>query len=125
MRPCNSQIWSLKKNEEAAAKKKPKTSAAQIRVQKGERSIHICGGLATRRVTLSLNKVRRSHPLLRSFFSTDLTELELPDTMKTHFPDPNNLLSFNLTITPDEGGLHWCLLLSSSSCIFSDPVFCS
>ncbi|THH33558.1 hypothetical protein EUX98_g679 [Antrodiella citrinella] len=28
-------IWSMKKNEDAAAKKKPKTSAAQIRVQKG------------------------------------------------------------------------------------------
>jgi len=26
----------MKKNEDAAAKKKPKTSAAQIRVQKGE-----------------------------------------------------------------------------------------
>ncbi|KAI5835978.1 hypothetical protein K523DRAFT_325051 [Schizophyllum commune Tattone D] len=60
-------IWSMKKNEDAAAKKKPKTSAAQIRVQK------------------------------------DLTELDLPSTMKTHFPDPNDLLNFTLTITPDEG----------------------
>ncbi|KIK07197.1 hypothetical protein K443DRAFT_673463 [Laccaria amethystina LaAM-08-1] len=60
-------IWSMKKNEDAAAKKKPKTSAAQIRVQK------------------------------------DLTELDLPATMKTHFPDPADLLNFSLTITPDEG----------------------
>lgn len=60
-------ILSMKKNEDAAAKKKPKTSAAQIRVQK------------------------------------DLTELDLPPTMKTNFPDPANLLSFTLTITPDEG----------------------
>ncbi|KZT05837.1 uncharacterized protein LAESUDRAFT_813095 [Laetiporus sulphureus 93-53] len=60
-------IWSMKKNEDAAAKKKPKTSAAQIRVQK------------------------------------DLTELELSSTMKTHFPDPTDLLNFSLTITPDEG----------------------
>jgi hypothetical protein len=30
-----SQIWSMKKNEDAAARRKPKTSAAQIRVQKG------------------------------------------------------------------------------------------
>ncbi|KAG8880919.1 hypothetical protein FRB98_004679 [Tulasnella sp. 332] len=61
-------IWSMKKNEQdAAAKKKPKTSAAQIRVQK------------------------------------DLTELDLPSTMKTTFPDPNDLLNFTLTITPDEG----------------------
>jgi len=57
----------MKKNEEAAAKKKPKTSAAQIRVQK------------------------------------DLTELELPSAMKTHFEDPANLLNFTLTITPDDG----------------------
>ncbi|CAL1695198.1 unnamed protein product [Somion occarium] len=60
-------IWSMKKSEDAAAKKKPKTSAAQIRVQK------------------------------------DLTELELPETMRTHFPDPSDLLNFTLTITPDEG----------------------
>jgi len=60
-------IWSMKKTEEAAAKKKPKTSAAQIRVQK------------------------------------DLTELDLPSTMKTHFPDPADLLNFTLTIAPDEG----------------------
>jgi len=60
-------ILSMKKNEDAAAKKKPKTSAAQIRVQK------------------------------------DLTELDLPPTMKTHFPDPADLLNFTLTIAPDEG----------------------
>jgi len=59
-------IWSMKKNEEAT-KRKPKTSAAQIRVQK------------------------------------DLTELDLPSTMKTTFPDPTDLLNFTLTITPDEG----------------------
>ncbi|ORY72423.1 E2 ubiquitin-conjugating enzyme [Leucosporidium creatinivorum] len=60
-------IWSMKKNEDAAAKKKPKTSAAQIRVQK------------------------------------DLTELDLPSTMKTNFPNPEDLLNFELTITPDDG----------------------
>ncbi|TDL28061.1 E2 ubiquitin-conjugating enzyme [Rickenella mellea] len=60
-------IWSMKKNEDAAAKKKPKTSAAQIRVQK------------------------------------DLTELDLPSTMQTNFPDPADLLNFTLIITPDEG----------------------
>ncbi|KAI9636358.1 ubiquitin-conjugating enzyme/RWD-like protein [Dioszegia hungarica] len=61
------QIWSVKKTEEAAAKKRPKMSAAQLRVQK------------------------------------DLTELELPNTMTTHFPDPTDVLNFKLTITPDEG----------------------
>lgn len=34
---------------------------------------------------------------------TDLTELELPETMKTDFPDPTDVLNFTLTITPDEG----------------------
>ncbi|KAH9816278.1 ubiquitin-conjugating enzyme/RWD-like protein [Melampsora americana] len=60
-------IWSLKKADQEAAKKKPKTSAAQIRVQK------------------------------------DITELDLPSTMTTHFPDPADLLNFTLTINPDEG----------------------
>ena len=36
---------------------------------------------------------------------SDLTELELPDTMKTDFPDPTDVLNFTLTITPDEGEL--------------------
>jgi hypothetical protein len=35
--------------------------------------------------------------------SLDLTELELPNTMTTHFPDPTDVLNFKLTITPDEG----------------------
>lgn len=29
-------LWSMKKDEESAKKKKPKTSPAQLRVQKGE-----------------------------------------------------------------------------------------
>jgi len=33
----------MKKNEEAAAKRKPKTSAAQIRVQKGVHGVLILG----------------------------------------------------------------------------------
>ena len=75
----------MKKNEDAAAKKKPKTSAAQIRVQKGASSVCL--------------KERWWTDMLH----TDLTELDLPSTMKTHFPDPNDLLNFTLTITPDEG----------------------
>ncbi|KAK9471531.1 ubiquitin-conjugating enzyme/RWD-like protein [Dipodascopsis tothii] len=33
----------------------------------------------------------------------DLTELSLPSTMQTHFPNPDDLLNFMLTIEPDEG----------------------
>ena len=78
----------MKKNEDAAAKKKPKTSAAQIRVQKGASLV-------------SLRQRKRT-----DVKHTDLTELDLPSTMKTHFPDPNDLLNFTLTITPDEGKWH-------------------
>lgn len=35
----------------------------------------------------------------------DLTELDLPSTMKTNFPNAEDLLNFELTITPDDGTL--------------------
>lgn len=35
--------------------------------------------------------------------SLDLSELALPSTMKTEFPDPDDTLNFTLTIEPDEG----------------------
>ena len=39
-----------------------------------------------------------------SFFSpqTDISELNLPKTCVTDFPDPDDLLNFKLYITPDE-----------------------
>lgn len=83
----------MKKNEDAAAKKKPKTSAAQIRVQKG--------------VWFSL--LMAIGPRWRWIYYIDLTELDLPSTMKTNFPDPADLLNFTLTITPDEGA--WTILV--------------
>lgn len=33
----------------------------------------------------------------------DLSELELPKTMKLDVPNPDDLLNFDLAITPDEG----------------------
>jgi len=33
----------------------------------------------------------------------DITELSLPSTMQMHFPDPDDILNFTLTIEPDEG----------------------
>ncbi|KAK3640331.1 NEDD8-conjugating protein ubc12 [Elasticomyces elasticus] len=33
----------------------------------------------------------------------DLSELALPQTMKTTFPNPDDILNFILTLTPDEG----------------------
>ena len=76
----------MKKTEEAASKKRPKTSAAQIRVQKGMPRIH-----------------QRNNDSDSPLYTQDLTELDLPSTMVTHFPDPADLLNFTLTITPDEG----------------------
>jgi ubiquitin-conjugating enzyme E2 M len=35
--------------------------------------------------------------------SIDLEELSLGTTMKTHFPNPDDILNFKLTIDPDEG----------------------
>jgi len=32
-----------------------------------------------------------------------LSELDLPGTMTTHFPDPEDILNFELNISPDEG----------------------
>ncbi|CAO3610588.1 unnamed protein product [Mucor hiemalis] len=58
-------IWGKKSKEAEAEKKKPRTSAAQIRVQKAE--------------------------------------LDIPDTIKLEFPDPSNILNFNVSIHPDEG----------------------
>jgi ubiquitin-conjugating enzyme E2 M len=83
----------MKKNEDAAAKRKPKTSAAQIRVQKG-----MC--LLSYPTSIPSRRELESSPLLPHI---DLTELDLPSTMKTTWPDPADLLNFNLTISPDEG----------------------
>lgn len=33
----------------------------------------------------------------------DITELDLPSNIKTIFPDPADILNFELTIDPDEG----------------------
>ena len=69
-------IMSLKKNKAAAAaSKKPKTTAAQIRIQKGN-----------------------DHLIF------DLSDMDqLPSTMTLDFPDPNDVFTFGLTIRPDEG----------------------
>jgi hypothetical protein len=36
-------------------------------------------------------------------FYIDLAELDIPDTIKLEFPDPSNILNFNVSIHPDEG----------------------
>jgi ubiquitin-conjugating enzyme E2 M len=90
-------IWSMKqqqqKNEAASGQtKKKKVTAAQLRVQKGESHTYILDRRLRRRQQRKLT--RRT---------TDLSELSLPSTMKTTFPDPDDILNFTLTITPDEG----------------------
>ena len=41
--------------------------------------------------------------ILLTGLSADLSELSLGSTMRTEFPDPDNILSFILYIEPDEG----------------------
>lgn len=52
------------------------------------------------RVILCARMSKDTHVPIRA---VDLTELDLPSTMKTQFPNPADLLNFTLTITPDEG----------------------
>ncbi|CAO3634742.1 unnamed protein product [Cunninghamella blakesleeana] len=82
-------IWNAKTKEAAAEKKKPKTSAAQIRVQKGI--------LITNIYTYNILT------LVYHFYHLNLSELEIPKTIKMDFPEPGNILNFNVIITPDEG----------------------
>jgi ubiquitin-conjugating enzyme E2 M len=68
----------------AASSKKKKVTPAQLRAQKGTL-------LPFQLLTVVLTLVE------------DLEELSLGTTMKTHFPNPDDILNFNLTIEPDEG----------------------
>ncbi|MCJ1312157.1 NEDD8-conjugating protein ubc12 [Agyrium rufum] len=98
-------IWSMKQQQQQAEnaqtgdqKKKKKVTAAQIRVQKGQ-------------LFRALQSQTTLHSVApdRTYFSdfcpgaTDISELSLGTTMKTEFPDPDDILNFNLTIKPDEG----------------------
>lgn len=53
---------------------------------------------------LTYPKQSRDHgPLTFHYPPTDLSELSLGSTMKTEFPDPDDILNFKLIIEPDEG----------------------
>lgn len=60
-----------------------------------------CTDTGTKRY--ALNPPTEYRLVLTSLCTQDLTELDLPSTMVTHFPDPADLLNFTLTLTPDEG----------------------
>ena len=80
-------------------------TAAQLRVQKGESPAH--------EANASCSVLTRPFPSRTLRFTcyqanaqpspADLSELSLGSTMKTEFPDPDDILNFILTITPDEG----------------------
>jgi len=67
-------LWSLKQKKEEAA---------------GNEANNSGGGKKFTAAQLRLQK--------------DLADLQLPKTCQTHFPDPDDLLNFKLTIQPDEG----------------------
>jgi ubiquitin-conjugating enzyme E2 M len=71
--------------ESSTAGKKKKVTAAQLRVQNG---------------------ISEFSTVLKVWLTqiiTDLGELYLPSTMKTEFPNPDDILNFLLHIEPDEG----------------------
>ncbi|KAK3685466.1 putative E2 ubiquitin-conjugating enzyme [Podospora appendiculata] len=68
-------IWSMKKEQ-----------------QKAENAEGAAGGGKKKKVTAAQLRVQK-----------DLSELSLGSTMKTEFPDPDDILSFILYIEPDEG----------------------
>lgn len=87
----------LQKKEQAAAdsaaggQKKKKVTAAQLRVQKGTRWTSQTRSLFLVKVINDYNR------------RTDLSELSLGSTMKTKFPNSDDILNFQLSIEPDEG----------------------
>ncbi|KAM0333061.1 hypothetical protein ACHAQA_001719 [Verticillium albo-atrum] len=68
-------IWSMKKEQ-----------------QKAENAENAAAGGKKKKVTAAQLRVQK-----------DLSELSLGKTMKTDFPDPDDILHFTLTIQPDEG----------------------
>lgn len=66
-------IWSLKQQQE-------------------EENGSEAGGSKKKKVTAAQLRVQK-----------DLTELSLPETMKTNFPEPEDTMNFELEIKPDEG----------------------
>ena len=50
-----------------------------------------------------MHLISASNRLPSDLRAPDLSELSLPSTMKTDFPDPDDTLNFTLTIEPDEG----------------------
>jgi ubiquitin-conjugating enzyme E2 M len=84
-------------NAEGAAGKKKKVTAAQLRVQKGE-----CG-LFSFSFTYIQRKPSSTIATDALLCVADLSELALGRTMKTEFPDADDILNFNLAIEPDEG----------------------
>ncbi|TFB07155.1 hypothetical protein CCMA1212_000984 [Trichoderma ghanense] len=56
-----------------------------------------------RRISTPSGVVLRWLTFYRMANVTDLSELSLGSTMKTEFPDPDNILNFILSIEPDEG----------------------
>lgn len=86
-----------------------KSSAAQLRIQKGK-MLRALKFIFCFTLTCPLMTTLKDFDI--SFFNkiinllllpfTDITELNLPKTCGTDFPDPDDLLNFKLIICPDE-----------------------
>jgi ubiquitin-protein ligase len=58
---------------------------------------------ARRKVHLILSFTPVGFLVLTDGWLLDIAELSLPPTMRSHFPDPDDILNFELKIEPDEG----------------------
>lgn len=76
-------------NAEGGGQRKKKVTAAQLRVQKGHLSLKMAKLVRDRGADWESG--------------ADLSELSLGNTMRTKFPNQDDILNFTLTIEPDEG----------------------
>lgn len=85
-------LFSLKQQKKDGEQNKgtqKKSSAAQLRIQRG-RNFRIVDEF------MNLQKQM-------NIFVADINDLSLPKTCNTDFPDPDDLLTFKLILCPDEG----------------------
>lgn len=96
-------LFSLKQEkkdgEQTSRGTQKKASAAQLRIQKGNKFLH-----AQQTSQSSTNANHMKFDCIFIFIELlDINDLNLPKTCTTDFPDPDDLLNFKLNICPDEG----------------------
>lgn len=85
-------LFALKQKAQAEAAagidRKQKKQPAQLRVEKG-----------------TLRAMDNHGSIIDAFLWLDISELDIPKTIRMSFPDPEDQMHFHLAISPDEGPL--------------------